>query len=309
MSNEPLDQDGLIRPEHGQGAGDLGKVGHKRDWGLAGLSFVATISGIVALFVLLTKVCIDAWGWLDWQFLTSAPSRFPEEAGIFPALIGSVLLIVTLMPIAVVLGVGAAIYLTEYAPRNWFVKFVHLNISNLAGVPSVVWGLLGLGIFIQLPPDRLELPHGTLLVGALTMALLVLPIVIIASLEAIRAVPDSFREGSYGMGATRWQTVRRVVLPRAIPGIMTGTIIALARALGETAPLIMIGVPTAVWHVPKHPFDKFTTMTMQIFRWADYPQEEFKYGVMAAGVVTLLVSLLSLNAVAVIIRHKTSSRV
>ena len=229
MSNAPLDQDGLIRPEVAEDHLRLGKVGHKRDWLLAGLSFVATVSGIAALFVLLTKVAIDSVGWLDWQFLTSSNSRFPEEAGIFPALVGSVLLILGLMPAALVLGVGAAIYLTEYAPRNWFIKFIHLNISNLAGVPSVVWGLLGLGLFIQL----LSFEFGTLLVGSLTMALLVLPIVIISSVEAIRAVPDSFREGSYGMGATRWQTVRRVVLPRAIPGIMTGTIISLARALGE----------------------------------------------------------------------------
>jgi phosphate transport system permease protein len=305
MSNAPLDQDGLIRPESTDSE-QLAEVSHFRDWALATVSFVAAISGIVALFLLLIKVSVDAYGWLDWQFLTSPNSIIgAEKAGIWPALVGSVLLILALMPVALVLGVGAAIYLTEYAPRNWFVKFIHLNISNLAGVPSVVWGLLGLGIFVQF----LGMGAGTLIVGALTMALLVLPIVIISSVEAIRSVPDSYREGAYGMGATRWQTVRRVVLPRAIPGIMTGTIIALARALGETAPLIIIGVPSFYRHLPRSPADEFTTMTLQIFNWSDLPGEDFQYGVMAAGVVTLLVVLLSMNAAAVIIRHKTSRRV
>jgi len=174
------------------------------------------------------------------------------------------------------------------------------NIANLAGVPSVVWGLLGLGLFIQL----FDMTYGTLLVGALTMALLILPVITIASREAIKAVPDSLRQAAYGIGATKWQTISRIVLPRALPGILTGTVLSLARALGETAPLIMIGVPTAVFGIPDGPGDKFTSMTMQLFSWSDYPQPEFQRGVLAAGVVTLLAVLLSLNALAIYLRHR-----
>lgn len=266
---------------------------------LISVCFSATLFGIVALFVLLGYATNDAIGWLDWQFLTSASSRFPEEAGIYPAMIGSIYMLLMLMPVAVLLGVGAAVYMEEYAPTNVITRFININISNLAGVPSVVWGLLGLGIFVNL----FNMEYGTLIVGSLTMALLVLPIVIIASQEALRSVPDSLRQASYGMGATRWQTIRRVILPRALPGILTGTIIALARALGETAPLIMIGVPTTVFSTPDGPFSKFTTMTMQLFTWTDYPQHDFQYGVLAAGVVTLLAVLLSMNALAIVLRN------
>ncbi len=266
---------------------------------LISVCFSATLFGIVALFVLLGYATNDAVGWLDWQFLTSASSRFPEQAGIFPALVGSIYMLILLMPVALVLGVGAAVYMEEYAPSNVVTRFININISNLAGVPSVVWGLLGLGIFVNL----LNMEYGTLIVGSLTMTLLVLPIVIIASQEALRSVPDSLRQASYGMGATRWQTIRRVVLPRALPGILTGSIIALARALGETAPLIMIGVPTTVFSVPQGPFSKFTTMTMQLFTWTDYPQHDFQYGVLAAGVVTLLAVLLTMNAAAILLRN------
>jgi len=271
---------------------------------LVSLCLSATLFGVLALFVLLGYATSDAVGWLDWQFLTSATSRFPERAGIFPALVGSVYMLLMLMPVALILGVGAAVYMEEYAPTNAMTRFININISNLAGVPSVVWGLLGLGIFVNL----LSLEYGTLIVGSLTMALLVLPIVIIASQEALRSVPDSLRQASYGMGATRWQTIRRVVLPRALPGILTGTIIALARALGETAPLIMIGVPTTVFSAPEGPFSKFTTMTMQLFTWTDYPQHEFQYGVLAAGVVTLLAVLLSMNAAAILLRNRYQGR-
>lgn len=282
----------------------LESVGRSKDYMLNVVCLCATLVGVVSLFVLLAYVVNDSIGWLNWDFLTNSTSRLPEKAGIYPALVGSVLMILILIPISLFLGVGAAIYLTEYAPTSRIAKFINLNIANLAGVPSVVWGLLGLGFFIQL----LNFEYGTLLAGSLTMALLILPIVIISAQEAIRAVPDSFREASYGMGATRWQTVRRVVLPRALPGIMTGTIISLARALGETAPLIMIGVPTTVLSTPDSLFSKFTTMTMQLFAWSDYPQEDFQYGVLAAGVVTLLAVLLTMNAVAVFIRYKFQNR-
>lgn len=284
---------------------NFGRVSKWKDSALAYTCFLAAMVGIVSLFTLLFYVGYDSIGWLDWQFLTSPASRFPEEAGLYPAIAGSVFMILLLIPITLLFGVGAAIYLAEYAPDNKFTRLVNINIGNLAGVPSVVWGLLGLGIFIQL----LGMEYGTLIAGSLTMSLLILPIVIIASYEAIDAVPESFKKASYGMGATKWQTIRKVVLPRALPGIMTGTIIGLARALGETAPLIMIGVPTSVYSAPSGIFDKFTAMTMQLFAWTDFPQHEFQYGVLAAGVVTLLAVLLTLNAVAIFIRYKYQNRV
>ena len=275
-------------------------LGRFKDWALLVVCLFSTGIGVAVLFTLLAYVCVDAIGWLDWQFLTSTTSRFPEKAGIGPALLGSVYMAMLLIPLALVLGIGAAVYLTEYARPTRLTRFININIANLAGVPSVVWGLLGLGLLIQL----LGMEYGTLLAGSLTMALLILPVIIISAQEAIKAVPDSLRQASFGMGATQWQTIRRVVLPRALPGILTGTIISLARALGETAPLIMIGVPTAVFAAPEGLRDKFTTMTMQLFSWSDYPQEEFQHGVLAAGVVTLLVVLLSLNALAIYLRNK-----
>jgi len=289
----------------GSGTSAFGRISKWKDHMLAWVTLASTLFGVLALFILLAYVSYDAIGWLDWQFLTSPASRFPEEAGLYPGIVGSVFMVLLLIPIALLFGVGAAIYLAEYAPTNKFTRLVKINIGNLAGVPSVVWGLLGLGIFIQL----FNMEFGTLIAGSLTMSLLILPIVIISAQEAIEAVPDSFRNASYGMGATRWQTISRVVLPRALPGIMTGTIIGLARALGETAPLIMIGVPTTVYSAPGSIFDKFTAMTMQLFAWTDYPQHEFQYGVLAAGVVTLLAVLLTLNGLAIFIRHKFQNRV
>ncbi|WP_435182061.1 phosphate ABC transporter permease PstA [Halorussus sp. AFM4] len=264
------------------------------------LSFGATIIGIVTLGILLTYVAVDAIGWLDWQFLTSATSRFPEEAGIYPALVGSVFLILLIAFISFPVGVGAAIYLEEYAPDTRLVRAIQVNISNLAGVPSVVYGILGLALFIQL----LNIEYGTLIVAALTVSLLILPIVIISAQEAIRSVPDSLRQASYGMGATKWQTIRNVVLPRALPGILTGTILALGRAIGETAPLVMIGVPATIYSVPSSLTSKFTAMPMQIFAWVDLPSDAFQHGVMAAGVITLLVVLLTMNSIAILIRNK-----
>lgn len=279
------------------------RSGRFKDWLLLLICLFATGIGVAALFTLLAQVVADAMGWLDWQFLTSTTSRFPEKAGIYPALVGSVYMAALLIPMSLALGIGAAVYLTEYARANRLTKFININIANLAGVPSVVWGLLGLGLFIQL----LGMEYGTLLAGSLTMCLLILPVIIISTQEAIKGVPDSLRQASFGMGATKWQTISRVVLPRALPGILTGTILSLARALGETAPLIMIGVPTAVFSTPDGLGDKVTTMTMQLFSWSDYPQHDFQYGVLAAGVVTLLVVLLSLNALAIYLRHRFQS--
>lgn len=242
--------------------------------------------------------------WFDWQYLTSAPSQTAEQAGLYPAIIGSVFMIVLVALLTLLLGVGAAVFLEEYAPDSGLggsvARLIRINISNLAGVPSVVYGILGLAVFANL----VGLGFGTVITAALTLSLLILPIVIISAREAIRAVPDSIRKASYGMGATKWQTTRNIVLPRAIPGILTGTILALGRAIGETAPLIMIGVATTKFSPPSGLFSKTTAMPMQIFAWSSYPSAEFQHGVVAAGVVTLLVVLLTMNSIAILLRNK-----
>lgn len=264
------------------------------------LCVAATLFGIVALATLLVYVFWDAAGWLDLQFLTSPPSRFPERAGIYPALVGSVLVISLVAALSLPIGVGTAIYMEEYASRSVFSPLIETNISNLAGVPSIVYGLLGLGIFVS----TLELEHGTVLVGGMTLTLLILPIVIVSAQESIRAVPGSMRDASYGIGATKWQTIRGVVLPEAIPGIMTGTILALARAMGETAPLIMIGFATSIFSPPTGLLSPTGALPLQIFAWSDLPQEGFQHGVTPAAIVVLLVLLLSMNAGAVVIRNR-----
>jgi phosphate transport system permease protein len=242
--------------------------------------------------------------WLDWQFLTDLPSRTPAEAGFYPAIIGSIMIMIVIIVGIFPVGVAAAIYLEEYAANDGMfgrlVDLIEINIANLAGVPSVVYGLLALGIFI----NTAGMGTGTVIVGGLAVGLLILPIIIISAQEAIRAVPDSLRQASYGMGATKWQTVRTVVLPEALPGILTGSILAFGRAIGETAPLLMIGVAGVVFKAPNGFFEKTSAMPRQIFSWASQPSADFRYGVLAAGVVTLLVVLLAMNATAIIIRNK-----
>ncbi len=241
--------------------------------------------------------------WVDWQYVTSPPIQVPEQAGIYPAIIGSVFLITNVAVLTLVFGVGTAVYLEEYAPSSGILgsltRLVRINISNLAGVPSVVYGLLGLGIFVNL----IGLPIGVVVVAAVTLSLLILPIVIVSAQEAIQAVPDELRQASYGMGATRWQTIRNVVLPRAVPGILTGTILALGRAIGETAPLILIGAATSTFAAPTGFLDTITAMPMQIYAWSAEPSPEFRYGVVAAGVVILLVALLTINSIAIVVRN------
>lgn len=238
--------------------------------------------------------------WVDYQFLTSAHSRNAIDAGLYPAIGGSILLMVTVAVLSFPVGVGAAVYLEEYAPENRFKRFVDVNISNLAGVPSVVYGLLGLGVFVT----YLGQPTGTVAIGGATLGLLILPIVIISSREAIRSVPNEQRQASYGMGATKWQTVRNVVLPEAVPGILTGTILALGRAIGETAPLLMVGLAASVRLAPNGFFDLGAAMPRQIFSWSSELDPAFRHGVLAAGVVTLLAVLLVMNATAIVIRNK-----
>jgi len=272
-------------------------------------------SGLVLTAVVLLgafggAAAVDALGfagpqsWVDWQFLTSAHSGDAINAGLYPAIGGSILLMVTVAALSFPLGVGAAVYLEEYAPDNRFTRFIDVNISNLAGVPSVVYGLLGLAVFVT----YLGQPTGTVLIGGATLALLILPIVIISAREALRSVPDSMRQASYGMGATRWQTIRNVVLPRAFPGILTGTILALGRAIGETAPLIMIGAPNVLFSLPTGLSSKVSAMPLQVYAWASlFASDPFYQAAVPAGVVVLLVVLLSMNSVAIVLRNKYQS--
>jgi phosphate transport system permease protein len=278
----------------------------RRGDGVAGFLFPVVVAAGVGVGVLVVESLGFAGPdvWLDWQFLTSAHSRTPGQAGIYPSLVGSVLMLVVIVVSAFPVGVGAAVYLEEYAPSSgpWasVVELIEVNIGNLAGVPSVVYGLLGLALFVR----GFGFESGIVIVGGFTVGLLILPIVIISAQEAIRGVPDSMRQASYGMGATRWQTVRNVVLPEAMPGILTGTILALGRAIGETAPLLMIGAPAVVRRAPEGFFSKFSAMPRQIFSWSHEIQEEFRFGVLAAGVVTLVVVLLLMNGSAILIRNK-----
>ncbi len=269
------------------------------DWLFMMLTFLATVFGIVLLSALLVMTFYEAAGWLDIQFLTSPPSRFPEKAGIYPPLLGSIMMIALVGIFSVPVGVGAAIFLEEYGSGKKITKIIEINISNLAAVPSIVYGILGLGLFVS----TMHLKPGIVLVGSLTLTLLILPIVIVASQEAIRSVPGGLREASIGLGATKWQTIRNVVLPSSIPGILTGVILALSRAIGETAPLIMIGAATTIFTAPKDIFSPFSALPMQIFMWTDMPKEEFLYGLAPAGIVVLLAIMLSMNAIAIVLRN------
>ena len=267
------------------------------------LFLLATMVGIVGLVVLLAQIIAEGAPWLNWDFLNSYPSRHPEEAGIKSALWGSVWLMGLTGMFAIPIGVGAAIYLEEYAVPSRLTTFIEVNLSNLAGVPSIVYGLLGLSLFVQ----WMFQGERVLLAGAMTMALLVMPIVILASREAIRAVPDTYRQAGYALGAEKWQVVKGIVLPQALPGILTGTILAMSRALGEAAPIIAISALVYLTFVPVHPLEQFTVLPIQIFNWTSRPQDEFR-GIAAAGILVLLVVLLTMNAVAIILRDRHQVR-
>jgi phosphate transport system permease protein len=266
------------------------------------LCLLAVGVALLTLALLLFDVVSDGWRRLSWRFITSFPSRFPERAGIFAALIGSIYVVVGAALVAFPVGVGAAIYLTEYSQRSRFAGIIQTNISNLAGVPSIVYGLLGLEVFVR----AMQMGR-SVIAGALTLALLVLPIVIIAAQEAIRAVPGSIREGSYALGATRWQTIWHLVLPQAFPGILTGVILAVSRALGETAPLIVMGALTFVPFTPDSPFSRFTVLPIQIFNWVSRPQAGF-HATAAAGIIVLLAVLLTMNLAAILLRNRFQKR-
>jgi phosphate transport system permease protein len=262
----------------------------------------ATLFGLLVLGILIYRVISQGASYLDWQFLNSLPSRKAEQAGVYTALNGTIWLMLVVAPVSLLIGVGTAIYLEEYAKKNRFTQFIQVNISNLAGVPSIVFGLLGLTLFVR------ALALGTsVLAAGLTMSLLVLPVIIVSSQEAIRAVPKQLREASYAMGGTKWQTIVRVVMPAAIPGILTGAILALSRAIGETAPLVVLGLPLFLAFLPKSVFDMFTVLPMQIYNWTGRPQEEFQ-ALAAAGIIVLLTMLIFMNSIAVLIRNKFQKR-
>lgn len=272
--------------------------GRLPDVALHGLGLGATLLGLLVLAILLADILRDGLGRLSWDFLTGLPSRHAENAGIFPALAGTVWVIAVTTGLAVPVGIGAAVYLEEYGDRGWWARLIEINIANLAGVPSVIYGLLALGLFVR------TLGFGrSVLAGAATLALLVLPVVILASREALRAVPPSLREASYALGATRWQTVWHQVLPVALPGMLTGTILALSRAIGETAPLLAIGALTYVPFAPDGIRSPFTVLPIQVFNWMSRPQEAFLENA-AAGIMVLLVLLLGMNGFAAWLRDR-----
>jgi len=295
---------------------DMLEKRHKRDRLFYSLTVGALWIGVVALFVLIAGVLWEGLPWLDWNFLQEFPSRKPEKAGFKAAFWGSIWVIALTTMFTVPIGVAGAIYLEEYSANNRFHKVIELLIANLAGVPSIIYGMLGLIVFVRMFQETtdphtffgIQVPFGrSVLAGALTLSLLVLPVLTITSREALRAVPDSLRQAAFGLGATRWQCTRYHVLPAAAPGIMTGVVLAISRALGETAPLIMMGALTYVAFTPSSVYDSFTVMPIQIFNWASRPQTDF-HNVAAAGIIVLLAVLLSMNALVVVLRNRAEKR-
>lgn len=312
---------------------------HRLGWLFAWFCWACTWVGLVFLALMLLGIGWQAWGWLDWQFLTSYDSGNGEKAGIFPGIIGSLWLAALTAVFAIPVGVGAAIYLEEYARPTRLNWFIQLNIANLAGVPSVVYGILGFTLFVRmfglakqvytvnmgLFSFDVTLPFGrSLISGALTLGLLSLPVIIIAAQEALRAVPPSIRHASLALGATKWQTIWYQVLPAAVPGILTGVILAISRAMGETAPLAVLGAATYITFVPgrmskaadlaspekwaRAPFDEFTAMPLQIYNWVEHQSSAFPH-VAAAGILVLLAVLLVLNSLAIMVRQHYQSKI
>jgi phosphate transport system permease protein len=265
----------------------------------AALFFSLTV-GIVTLAALITDVVIEGWPRLNLDLLSNFPSGLPDKAGAQSAIFGTIWVIGVVAATCLPVGIGAAIYLEEYANKDaWYNRLIEINIQNLAAVPSIVYGILGLAFLVRGFADLGQV----VLAGGLTLSLLVLPIVIISAREAIRAVPDSIRQGSMALGATKWQTVRRQVLPAAIPGMATGAILALSRAIGEAAPLVLLGALTFITFNPNSLDSAFTVLPIQIFNWISRPQDEFKV-LAAAAIVVLLVILLAMNAAAIYLRNR-----
>jgi len=262
-----------------------------------------TLFGLAVLSVFLINILIEGLGRLNWQFFTSLPSRMPEKAGILICLLGSIWIMVLTALIAVPLGVASGIFLEEYGKKNKFASFIEINISNLAGVPSIIYGLLALEIFVRI----LGLGK-SLLAGSLTLSLLILPIIIVSTREAIKAVPKSIREASYALGGTKWQTIRFQVLPAASGGLLTGVILAISRAIGESAPLIVIGALLYITTIPTSPMDDFAVMPIQIFNWLSRPQKGFIENATAAIIVLLLITFM-MNGLAIYLRNRWQKKI
>jgi len=285
---------------------------HKRwDVAFSLLGLTALMIGVLTFLALFGQMVIDGAPRLSWDFFTHFPSRKPDQAGILSAWVGSTLVMLVTAAAAVPLGVGSGIYLEEYAPRNWITDIIEINVTNLAGVPSIIYGLLALGLFVY----GFGLGQSILTAG-LTLGLLILPIVIVATREAIRSIPAAIREGAYALGATKWQVTSNHILPYSLPGILTGVIIGMARAIGETAPVITIGALTFIAFLPPAPFtgdppaglfdwllSPFTVMPIQMFNWTSRPEAAFHHNAAAAGLV-LVVMTLSMNAIAIYIRYR-----
>ncbi len=277
---------------------------------------LSTFVGLFLLFALMIDLMIDGLPRLSYNFFTSFPSRFPDKAGILSAWVGSILVLLVTAFSAIPIGIGAGVYLEEYARKNWLTDIIEINIANLAGVPSIIYGLLALGVFVYF------FRFGeSILTGGLTLGLLILPLVIMATREAIRAIPNSIREASYALGATKWQTIQWHIIPYSIGGILTGIIIGLSRAIGETAPLITIGGLTFIAFLPTSPisaefpfisfkwlFDPFTIMPIQMFNWVSRPQKGFQLNAAAAGLVLMAMTLL-MNGLAIYIRYRFRKKI
>src|SRR4030066_2319917 len=280
------------------------------------IGLLSTLIGFVLLFTLIIDLLIDGFPRLTLQFFTSYPSRFPEKAGILSAWVGTILVMIVTASTAVPLGVAAGIYLEEYGKKNWLTHLIEINMNNLAGVPSIIYGLLALGLFVYF------FKFGeSILTGGLTLALLILPVVVISTRESIRAIPNSIREASYALGATKWQTVTDHILPYSFGGILTGMIIGLSRAIGETAPIITIGALTFIAFLPSSPrtsefpflslkwlSDPFTVMPIQMFNWISRPQKGFHINAAAAGIILLFMTLV-MNGFAIYLRYKFRKRI
>lgn len=288
----------------------------RRDALFAVFGLLATFVGMITLGALLLDLAIDGAGRLSYDFFTSYPSRFASRAGILTAWVGTTLVMLVTAVTAVPLGIAAGVYLEEYAPKNWITAIIEINIANLAGVPSIIYGLMALSLFVYV----LGLGQSILTAG-LTLALLILPIVIVATRESIRAIPNSIREAAYALGATKWRTVRDHVLPYSTGGILTGVIIALSRAIGETAPLITIGALTFIAFLPDAPITSefpfisfqwltspFTVMPIQMFNWVSRPQQEFHLNAAATGLVLMFMTL-CMNAIAIYFRYRFRKRI
>ena len=297
------------RPKEGAGGADF-KANMATRYGFDRVFSVvvtaAALVGVVVLVVLLVDVARDGSSMLSSGFLTSFPSQiFPENGGIYPALVGSLWLLGLTFLISVPLGLGAAVYLEEYAEDTRFNRIIEINISNLAGVPSVIYGLLGLGIFVQLLAPVTG--GASVLSGALTLSLLILPVIIVATREALRAIPRAIREGGYALGATKWEVIRSHLLPMALPGALTGIILALSRAIGEAAPLLVVGVALYQTYATAGPLDGYMALPTQIYDWISRPQQVFQDSA-AAGIVVIMAVLLVANSVAIVLRNRFQRR-